>query len=102
MSLLESAVAAPLNSFYYGPDPSALRLAGVLAHSLVKNHPFVDGNKRTATVAMLEFLYLNGLTLNLPDTAAHQPLAAAVEELAASLLSAGDFAERLRPFLIAV
>ena len=55
--LLESAVAAPLwyNKLHYQ--------AAVLFRSLVKNHPFLDGNKRTAVVAVMTFLRINGFAL---------------------------------------
>lgn len=59
IALLESAIASPLNHYHYG-ERQLLRLATQLAYAIAKNHAFVDGSKRTATVAMLEFLYLNG------------------------------------------
>ncbi len=61
-ALLESAVARPASSAF-GEDayPTTLDKAAALLHSLVLNHPFVDGNKRTATVAMIYFLERNGL-----------------------------------------
>jgi len=59
--LLESAVARPQASFD-GEDlyPALWLKAAALMHSLVKNHPFVDGNKRTAVTATGIFLGLNG------------------------------------------
>lgn len=98
-ALLESALAAPLNHWYINRENSMIRLAAQLAFSLVKNHPFVDGNKRTATIAFLEFLYLNGLEINLIDSEQRQPLAELIEQLAASKISAQQFAETLRPFM---
>ncbi|MBN9163164.1 MAG: type II toxin-antitoxin system death-on-curing family toxin [Myxococcales bacterium] len=59
--LLESAVMAPRTG-YYG---SLAELAAVYAHGLVKNHPFLDGNKRTGLVVALVFLELNGRALTL-------------------------------------
>lgn len=100
-ALLESAVAAPLNHLYYADEADVLRLGAVLAHAIVRNHPFLDGNKRTATLALLEFLYLNGLMVDLLDTPNDQPLAAMVEALAARELDAAGLEERLRPFLVA-
>jgi death-on-curing protein len=58
-SLLHSAVDAPKNSFYYGVS-SLIELAAKYAHTLASNHPFVDGNKRTAYICMRLFLKLNG------------------------------------------
>ena len=101
-ALVESAAAAPLNHFDYAGERDILRLAVVLANAIVRDHPFLDGNKRTATVAMLEFLYVNGLTLELPDTAAQQPLAAAIEELAAGTSEMAAIERWLRPHLRAV
>jgi death-on-curing protein len=59
--LLESAVARPQASAF-GADayPDLASKAAALLHSLVLNHPFVDGNKRTAVLATLVFLDLNG------------------------------------------
>lgn len=50
--------------FAYGGDEATLpRLAAAYAYGIARNHPFVDGNKRTAFVVSLLFLRLNGLTL---------------------------------------
>jgi death-on-curing protein len=59
--LLESAVARPQASAF-GTDayPDLVSKAAALLHSLVMNHAFVDGNKRTAVLATLVFLDLNG------------------------------------------
>jgi death-on-curing protein len=58
-NMLESAVACPMMSAF-GEDayPTIIEKAAALLHSLVLNHPFVDGNKRTGTIA---FLHLNGV-----------------------------------------
>ncbi len=64
--LLESALARPVNLAAY-EKPDAPALAASYAVALAKNHPFVDGNKRTAFVAMELFLELNGFTLNASD-----------------------------------
>ena len=60
VGLLESAVGRPKASFG-GEDlyPNIFIKASALVHSLLLNHPFIDGNKRTAVVAMIEFLKLN-------------------------------------------
>jgi death on curing protein len=57
--LLDSALARPLNRAAYG-KPDAAELAAAYAYGLATNHPFVDGNKRTAFVALELFLALNG------------------------------------------
>ena len=63
--LLRSALAAPIQSFG-GVDafPSLQQKAARLAYGLIKNHPFVDGNKRIGAHVMLVFLALNGVELN--------------------------------------
>ena len=53
--LLESALARPLNRASYG-DPDMAELAALYAIAIARNHPFVDGNKRTAYVALNRFL----------------------------------------------
>lgn len=57
--LLDSALARPLNRAAYG-KPDAAELAAAYAYGLAANHPFVDGNKRTAFIALELFLALNG------------------------------------------
>jgi death-on-curing protein len=56
---LESALARPLNLEAYG-DPTVFELAASYAFGIARNHPFVDGNKRTALVSSFAFLELNG------------------------------------------
>ena len=63
MGLLESALSRPKNIEAYEPDADIARLAVAYAFGIAKNHPFVDGNKRTALVACRTFLILNGYQL---------------------------------------
>ena len=65
--LLESALARPLDRAGYG-EPDIVELAAIYAIAIARNHPFVDGNKRTAYVAMVLFLALNGMAF-VPDFA---------------------------------
>ncbi|MBL8279419.1 MAG: type II toxin-antitoxin system death-on-curing family toxin [Pelomonas sp.] len=67
--LFESALARPQNLALYG-EPDVLDLAAAYAVALAKNHPFVDGNKRTAHVAVELFLVLNGAELTADDGSA--------------------------------
>jgi death-on-curing protein len=60
--LLESALARPLNLAAYG-EPDVAELAAAYGVGLAKNHPFVDGNKRAAFLAVGMFLALNGKRL---------------------------------------
>ena len=64
--LLDSALACPLNLAAYG-KPDHADLAACYGVAIAKNHPFVDGNKRTAFVAVELFLTLNGCKLNTSD-----------------------------------
>lgn len=58
--LMLSAVARPENAWAYGEETDLFELAGSYAFGIVRNHPFVDGNKRTAVAAAVTFLGLNG------------------------------------------
>ena len=67
-SLLDSALARPKQLHAYGdPPPDLAGLAASLAYGLARNHPFVDGNKRTAAVACEVFIELNGGVLQADD-----------------------------------
>jgi len=59
-ALLESALARPVNRYHYEPDASFAHLAVAYAYGIVRNHPFVDGNKRTGLLSVQAFLFLNG------------------------------------------
>lgn len=66
--LLDSAVNTPFQTFS-GQDlyPTVLEKAVRLGFGLIRNHPFIDGNKRIGTHAMLVFLNLNSITLSYED-----------------------------------
>lgn len=64
--LLDSAMARPQNLAVYG-RPGAAALAAAYAYGIARNHPFVDGNKRTAAVVSETFLMLNGYRLDATD-----------------------------------
>jgi death on curing protein len=91
LGLLESALARPLNLAAYG-SPGLAALAAALGYGLARNHPFVDGNKRTAFVAVETFLALNGLDL----TAGDAECVVAMLDLAAGDLPEEGFAAWLR------
>ena len=61
--LLESALDRPRNLLAYEPESSLFQMAAHLCVGIAKNHPFNDGNKRTALLATRAFLYLNGHAL---------------------------------------
>ena len=67
--LLESALARPINKFAYGESDLSV-LAAAYGFGIARNHPFVDGNKRTALAAMIVFLGLNRIDLDAPQEAA--------------------------------
>lgn len=91
--LLDSALARPKQSHAYGdPPPDLADLAAGLAFGLARNHPFIDGNKRTAAVACEVFIMLNGGTLAADDLELYPRYVA----LAEGSLSEIDFAAWLR------
>lgn len=62
IGLLESALARPINQFLYEKSTPS-KIAAAYAYGLIRNHPFADGNKRVAFVAMKTFLLRNGVSL---------------------------------------
>ena len=91
--LLESALARPQQLHAYGdPPPDLAALAASLAFGLARNHPFVDGNKRTAAVACELFLVLNDAALQ----ASNIELYPVYLSLAEGSLSEAEFADWLR------
>lgn len=64
--LLESALARPRHLASYG-DPDIADLAAAYGYGVARNHPFIDGNKRTAFVAVELFLALNGADVTATD-----------------------------------
>lgn len=67
-NLLASALARPHNLDAYGDKPDVAAVAAAYAFGIARNHPFFDGNKRTAFVLMELFLNLNGWLLEASDT----------------------------------
>ncbi len=68
-NLLASALARPQNLVAYG-NPSVFDLGAAYAFGLIKNHPFLDGNKRTGFLSAYLFLDLNGWDLSVPEAEA--------------------------------
>lgn len=78
--LLESALARPQQLFAYGdPQPDLADLAAGLAFGLSRNHPFVDGNKRTAHVCYRVFLALNDAEFDAGDEEKYTAMLALAE-----------------------
>lgn len=90
-ALLESALARPQQIAAYG-DPHPADLAAAYAFGLVRNHPFVDGNKRTGFVAAATFLLLNGHELE----AAEQEVVTTFWRLADGSLTEPELADWFR------
>jgi death on curing protein len=83
--LLDSALARPQNTLAYKPDSNLADLAASCAFGLVKNHAFVDGNKRAAFLSIGVFLAING----------HKLVAAQVDAIQTMLaVAAGELDER--------
>jgi len=89
--LLESALARPRNAWGYGVE-DLCALAASVGHGVARNHPFVDGNKRTAYVVVETFLLLHGTTL----TASDAESVVAMLDLAAGEMTEEEFAAWLR------
>ena len=91
MGLLQSALARPQNLLAYG-DPDAADLAAAYAYGIARNHPFIDGNKRTAAVAAVLFLWFNGLETRIGEA----ELVVTMLALAAGELGEDELAAWLR------
>jgi death on curing protein len=65
-NLFSVSLARPRHLFFYG-EPTLFELAAAYGYGLAKNHPFIDGNKRTAFMVMYVFLGLNGYFLDVPE-----------------------------------
>ena len=89
--LLDSALARPQHLLSYG-DPDVSELAAAYGWGIARNHPFVDGNKRTALVAAELFLVLNGYEL-LADNA---DCVVTMLSVAAGEMAEDDFAAWIR------
>lgn len=85
--LLDSALNRPLHFFHYG-KPSLFDLAAAYAEGIVKNHPFLDGNKRSGLMAAALFLESNGYVFQAPEEeAVLQTLALAADDIGAAEFS---------------
>ena len=90
--LLESALARPRQHYAYREHTSFWDLAAFYVAGIVRNHPFVDGNKRAGFVIGVLFLELNGFEF----FANEEDAAQAVMELAAGTIDEADFAQWLK------
>ncbi len=96
--MLDSALARPQQRHAYGdPPPDLAELAAALAFGLARNHPFVDGNKRTAAVACETFILLNDAALEASDDELYPRYLG----LAEGSLDEAGFADWLRTKIVA-
>ncbi|MDM7955642.1 type II toxin-antitoxin system death-on-curing family toxin [Blastomonas sp.] len=95
LALVESALGRPMNLAAYG-DPDAADLAAAYAFGLARNHPFNDGNKRTAAVVALTFLLLNDVEFAISEA----ELVVMTLALAAGDLSEDEVARWFRDHII--
>lgn len=86
---LESALARPQQRWRYQPDTRLAELAASYAFGLVRNHPYLDGNKRVALVVMVAFLERNGVEL----TATNQEVLSIMLALAAGEVTEDELAD---------
>jgi death-on-curing protein len=94
--LLESALARPVNNFGYG-ETGIAAFAAAYGFGIARNHPFIDGNKRTALASIIVFLGLNGVDLDAPQEAATaMVLSLAAGEITEDIL-ASWIADHVRP-----
>ena len=91
-ALLNSALARPQQLYAYVDAPDLLDLAAAYTAGVVRNHPFIDGNKRTGFVVGILFLELNGARFTAPEAEAAQ----AVLALAAGTLDERGYRNFLR------
>lgn len=91
-ALLKSALARPRQYHAYARVPGIIDLAAIYTAGIVRNHPFVDGNKRTGFVVGILFLELNGYRFS----ASEQDAANAVLDVAAGKLDETGFSAFLR------
>jgi len=92
MGLLQSALARPQQLHAYGDNPDIIDMAAACIAGIVRNHPFVDGNKRTGFLVGVLFLELNGFHFNATEESAAQ----AILSLAAGTLDQPALAAWLR------
>jgi death-on-curing protein len=92
VGLLKSALSRPRQHFAYAETPDVIDLATVYTAGIIRNHPFVDGNKRTGFVVGILFLELNGYRF----IASEEDAARAVLELAAGTFDESDYGSFLR------
>lgn len=90
--LLQSALARPRQIHAYGGNPDIVEMAAAYIFGIIRNHPFIDGNKRTGFMTGIVFLEINGYRF----TASEEAATRAILDLAASKLDEQAFLAWLR------
>jgi death on curing protein len=90
--LLQSALARPQQLHAYGDEVDLVNLAAAYTAGIIRNHPFIDGNKRTGFVTGVLFLELNSRKF----TATEESAAHAILSLVAGTLNESEFTEWMR------
>ena len=98
-ALLDSAAARPRHHFLYDDCRDILELACILLFAVARNHPFIQGNKRTGFIAAIVFLNLNGLDLSIADG---DELGKAITDVIDGKASETAFRDMLRLFATAL
>jgi death on curing protein len=91
--LLDSAIARPKN-FYFYENADIIRLSAAYGYGICQNHPFIDGNKRTAFVIAIAFLKTNGFKFQ----SSQVDVVLTMENLAGSILSEDAFIDWLKNY----
>ena len=94
--LLESALARPRHRWSFEPEADLPSLAASYGFGLIKNHPFLDGNKRIGFVAMNMFLLVNGFEVEAPEP----EVIAVMLQVASGTLNESGLGEWLRSLVV--
>ncbi len=97
-NMLESALARPQQKWAYAPECDTSDLAAAYAFGIAKNHPFLDGNKRTAFMVAYTFLGVNRLALR----ASQKEVVLAMLAVAAGEMPEADLARWIRSNIVAI
>jgi death-on-curing protein len=95
--LLESALGKPRNYWNYDGQRDVVALAVTLLFGIARNHPFQQGNKRTAFEAAVIFIEANGYVFDAPDTT---DIAEAITDVISHRTTEAAFEAMIRPFVI--
>jgi death on curing protein len=95
-SLLESAVARPIHHYTYGEE-DVFNLATTLIFGIARNHPFAQGNKRTAFLSAVLFLERNGYIFSCAN---NEILGKAIELVIKDQLTEAEFRDIVRPYVV--